>query len=81
MLLIEHHVAHAASAFFCSPFEQAAVLTLDPDRGINAFALAPRLLVNLADLPATQLIQPGSRVEAGWNPESGILFPAKPVTP
>ena len=25
-------------------------------------------------------IQPGSRVEAGWNPESGILFPAKPVT-
>lgn len=39
-----------------------AVLTLDPDRGINAFALAPRLLVNLADLPATQLIQPGSRV-------------------
>jgi putative ABC transport system permease protein len=39
-----------------------AVLTLDPDRGINAFALAPRLLINLADLPATQLIQPGSRV-------------------
>lgn len=38
------------------------VLTLDPDRGINAFALAPRLLVNLVDLPATQLIQPGSRV-------------------
>jgi spermidine/putrescine transport system ATP-binding protein len=26
-------------------------------------------------------IQPGSRVEAGWAPESGILFPAKPVTP
>ena len=38
------------------------VLTLDPDRGINAFALAPRLLINFADLPATQLIQPGSRV-------------------
>lgn len=38
------------------------VLTLDPDRGINAFALAPRLLINLADLPGTQLIQPGSRV-------------------
>ncbi|HZV55491.1 MAG TPA: FtsX-like permease family protein, partial [Rhodocyclaceae bacterium] len=42
----------------------SAVLTLDPDRGINAFALAPRLLINLADLPATGLIQPGSRV--GW---------------
>jgi putative ABC transport system permease protein len=40
----------------------SAVLTLDPDRGINAFALAPRLLINLADLPATGLIQPGSRV-------------------
>nr|NJM02695.1 ABC transporter ATP-binding protein [Desulfobacula sp.] len=26
-------------------------------------------------------IQTGSRVEAGWAPESGILFPAKPVTP
>jgi putative ABC transport system permease protein len=39
-----------------------AVLTLDPDRGINAFALAPRLLVNLADLPASGLIQPGSRI-------------------
>ncbi len=26
---IEHHLAHAASAFFVSPFEQAAILTLD----------------------------------------------------
>ncbi len=25
----EHHLAHAASAFFCSPFEQAAILTVD----------------------------------------------------
>lgn len=25
----EHHVAHAASAFFCSPFEKAAVVTID----------------------------------------------------
>lgn len=39
-----------------------AVLTLEPDRGINVFALAPRLLMNLADLPATRLVQPGSRV-------------------
>ena len=38
------------------------VLTLEPDRGINAFALAPRLLINFDDLPATGLIQPGSRV-------------------
>ena len=39
-----------------------AVLTLDPDRGINLFSLAPRLMMNLADLPATQLVQPGSRI-------------------
>ncbi|MDP1957162.1 MAG: ABC transporter permease, partial [Rhodocyclaceae bacterium] len=38
------------------------VLTLEPDRGMNVFALAPRLIINLADVPATQLIQPGSRV-------------------
>jgi len=25
----EHHLSHAASAFFCSPFEEAAVLTMD----------------------------------------------------
>ncbi len=25
----EHHVSHAASSFFCSPFEEAAVLTVD----------------------------------------------------
>jgi carbamoyltransferase len=26
---VEHHIAHAASAFHCSPFERAAVMTLD----------------------------------------------------
>lgn len=26
---VEHHLAHAASAFYCSGFEQAAILTLD----------------------------------------------------
>jgi putative ABC transport system permease protein len=40
----------------------ASILTLDPDRGINPFAFAPRLLLNLADLSATGLVQPGSRV-------------------
>lgn len=37
------------------------ILTLEPDRGMNVFALAPRLMINLADLAATGLIQPGSR--------------------
>jgi carbamoyltransferase len=26
---VEHHLAHAASSFFCSPFEEAACLTVD----------------------------------------------------
>jgi carbamoyltransferase len=29
ILFTEHHLAHAASAFFCSPFERAAILTVD----------------------------------------------------
>lgn len=29
LLFVEHHVAHAASAFLCSPFDEAAVLTVD----------------------------------------------------
>jgi carbamoyltransferase len=29
ILFTEHHAAHAASAFFCSPFERAALLTVD----------------------------------------------------
>jgi len=39
-----------------------AVLTLEPDRGVNFFSVAPRLLMNLADLEATGLLQVGSRV-------------------
>lgn len=40
----------------------AAVLTLEPDRGVNFFSVAPRLLMNIADVEATALIQPGSRI-------------------
>src|SRR5260370_28132752 len=29
IVVVEHHQAHAASAFFASPFEEATVLTLD----------------------------------------------------
>lgn len=29
ILFVEHHLSHAASAFFCSPFEDAATLTCD----------------------------------------------------
>lgn len=29
ILFSDHHLSHAASAFFCSPFEEAAILTID----------------------------------------------------
>jgi putative ABC transport system permease protein len=41
--------------------QSGPVLTMEPDRGMNVFALAPRLMINLGDLAATGLIQPGSR--------------------
>src|SRR5438552_7326656 len=29
IIFSEHHLSHAASAFFCSPFDKAAILTVD----------------------------------------------------
>ena len=29
ILFTEHHLSHAASAFYCSPFQEAAILTID----------------------------------------------------
>jgi carbamoyltransferase len=29
VLFVDHHTAHAASAFFCSPFKESAILTID----------------------------------------------------
>ena len=39
------------------------VLTYEPDRAGDFYSLTPRLLMNLADLPATGVVQPGSRVK------------------
>ena len=41
----------------------SAILLKEPSRGGNMFSFAPRLMMNAADLPATQLIQYGSRVK------------------
>lgn len=38
------------------------VLTLEPDRGGSMYDLGPRLLMRLADVPATEVVQPGSRL-------------------
>ncbi|MCI0401820.1 MAG: ABC transporter permease [Gammaproteobacteria bacterium] len=38
------------------------VLVNEPDRGGELFNIAPRIMINLADVPATKLVQPASRV-------------------
>ena len=43
-------------------FRVAAILTLEPDRSVSFFNIAPRLLMHRDDLAKTGLIQPGSRV-------------------
>jgi putative ABC transport system permease protein len=40
----------------------ARVIVLEPDRGAGFMSLSPRVMLNEADLAATALIQPGSRV-------------------
>ena len=45
-----------------SALRVAAVITLEPERTANFFNIAPRLMMNLADVPATGLVQPGSRI-------------------
>jgi putative ABC transport system permease protein len=39
------------------------VLAFEPDRGGDLFSIAPRVMFNLADVPASQLVQAGSRVQ------------------
>ncbi|HEY0287408.1 MAG TPA: ABC transporter permease [Pseudomonas sp.] len=38
------------------------VLTYEPDQAGNFYSLTPRVMINLADLKATNVVQPGSRV-------------------
>ncbi len=45
-----------------SQLRVARVIVVEPDRGAGFMSFAPRVMVNEADLPATRLIQPASRV-------------------
>jgi putative ABC transport system permease protein len=45
-----------------SQLRVARVIVLEPDRGAGFMSFAPRVMVNAADLPASRLIQPASRV-------------------
>src|SRR5450830_641594 len=44
------------------PLRLTRVLTYEPDRAGNFYSLTPRVMINLADLDATGVVQPGSRV-------------------
>ena len=46
-----------------SKFEVSAILQREPSRGGDMFSIAPRLMMNVADVEATRLIQFGSRVK------------------
>jgi putative ABC transport system permease protein len=58
---------HVGSRFAigAAEFRVSRVLISRPDQGGTFADLAPTLLMNAADLPATRLIQPGSRVSYG----------------
>lgn len=54
LLFSEHHLSHAASAFFPSPFERAAVLTMD---GVGEWTTTSLAIGNGSDLQIAREIQ------------------------
>lgn len=48
------------------PLTATKVIVDEPDRGSSFSAYGARLLMNEADLAATHVIQPGSRINYGW---------------
>jgi carbamoyltransferase len=65
LLFAEHHLSHAASAFFASPFEEAVVLTLD---GVGEWATASISLGRGNRLEVKR--------EVRWPHSLGLLFSA-----
>jgi carbamoyltransferase len=65
VLYAEHHESHAASAFFPSPFEEAAILTMD---GVGEWATASMGMGRGSDL---ELLK-----ELHWPDSLGLLYSA-----
>src|SRR5438270_8091248 len=53
LLFTEHHLSHAASAFFPSPFERAAILTMD---GVGEWATTSLAIGSGSDITVTKEI-------------------------
>ena len=49
-----------------SEFIFNATILYEPDRASGNFAFAPKTIMNLADVPSTNIVQPGSRVEYNY---------------
>ncbi len=56
-------------------FKVARVLTYEPDRAGNLLSFTPRAMINFADLPATDILQPGSRVSYRqlWSGDAPVI--------
>ncbi len=65
LLYAEHHESHAASAYYPSPFDEAAVLTMD---GVGEWATASWGIGKGADLTLTR--------ELRWPDSLGLLYSA-----
>ena len=65
VLFAEHHESHAASAFYPSPFQEAAILTVD---GVGEWATASMGRGSGAELSVTQ--------ELRWPDSLGLLYSA-----
>ena len=56
-------------------FTLSKVIVVEPDRGAGFMSFAPRVMINSADLPATGLVQPASRLTyrlAVAGPDAGV---------
>jgi putative ABC transport system permease protein len=63
LLVLLHSESGASLSLGESRFTIDRTIESEPDRGGNLFQLAPRVMLNLADIPATGLVTPASRVE------------------